>query len=81
MTLDYIRRDRPLAADRLFDRVERALRGLLDFPNSGRRIPGYDDEIHREILVPPFRFFYRIEGDTIVVDDVYHEAQISGPTE
>ena len=76
LALDFIRRDRPLAANRIFDRVEQALRRLEDFPNSGRRIPGYADENHREILVLPFRFFYRVEKDAIVIFAVYHQAQL-----
>jgi len=68
--------DRPLAADRLFERMEMTLDRLLDFPDSGRAIPEYPNSLHREVLVYPLRFFYLIQGDTIYITDVYHQAQL-----
>jgi len=37
--IDYIRRDRPIAAERFRQKVERILRRLETFPESGPRIP------------------------------------------
>ena len=65
-----------MAAERLNHRVLFALDHLLDFPHSGRPIPEYPDVPHREVLVNPFRFFYKVDGDTIEVFDVYHQAQL-----
>jgi len=74
--LDYIRRDKPSAARRLRRRVEDALRRLEDHPESGRRIPEFPEIPHREVIVKPFRFFYRVEKRTVWIVAVWHGAQL-----
>ncbi len=74
--LDYIRRDKPPAARRLRRRVEDSLRRLEDHPDSGRRIPEFPDIPHREVIVKPFRFFYRVEKRTVWIVAVWHGAQL-----
>ncbi len=73
--LDFIRRDKPSAARSLRRRVEEALRRLEDHPESGRRIPEFPDVPHREVIVRPFRIFYRVEKRTVWVVAVWHGAQ------
>jgi toxin ParE1/3/4 len=77
--LGYIRRDKPSAARRLRGRVERALRRLESHPDSGRRVPEFRELPHREVIVKPFRFFYRVEKKTVWIVAVWHGAQIPGP--
>ena len=74
--LDYIRRDKPSAARRLRQRVEESLRRWEDHPDSGRRISEFPDIPHREVIVKPFRFFYRVEKRTVWVVAVWHGAQL-----
>ena len=74
--LDYIRRDEPSAARNLRRRVEESLRRLEDHPESGRRIPEFPEVPHREMIVRPFRFFYRVEQQTVWVVAVWHGAQL-----
>ncbi len=74
--LDFIRRDKPSAARRLRRRVEDVLRRLGDHPDSGRRIPEFPDVPHREVIVRPFRFFYRVEKRTVWIVAVWHGAQL-----
>jgi len=73
--LTYIRRDDPGAARRFYQRSERALRRLERFPESGRRLPEFPELPHREVVVRPYRFFYRIRGKTVWVVAVWHAAQ------
>ena len=73
--LEYVRRDDPRAARRLRDRAERRLRRLERFPQSGRRLPEFPELPHREVVVPPYRFFYRAEGRNVWVVSVWHSAQ------
>jgi toxin ParE1/3/4 len=75
--LDFIRRDKPSAARKLRRRVEEALRRLEDHPDSGRRIPEFPDVPHREVIVRPFRFFYRVEKRTVWIVAVWHGAQLA----
>ena len=75
--LEFIRRDQPSAARRFRERAERALRRLVDYPESGRSIPEFPELPHREVVVTPYRFFYRVEKKTVWVVAVWHGAQIS----
>ena len=77
----YILQDDPAAASRFRKRSEQALRRLIRYPNSGRHIPEFPDLPFREVIVLPYRFFYRREGTTIWVVAVWHGAQLpDGPT-
>jgi plasmid stabilization system protein ParE len=72
----YIRRDKSSAATRFRRRAESTLKRLLDHPKSGRKIPEFPDLPHREVIVPPYRFFYRVESDIVWIIAVWHGAQI-----
>jgi plasmid stabilization system protein ParE len=78
--LQYIRRDNPTAARAFRARAEKVLRRLERFPASGRAIPEFPELPHREVIVRPYRFFYRVVGQTVWIVAVWHGAQIpSGP--
>jgi plasmid stabilization system protein ParE len=72
----YILRDNPAAARRFRQRAERVLRRLERFPESGRVLPEFPDLPYREAMVAPYRFFYRMAGETVWVVGVWHGAQI-----
>jgi len=74
-TVAYIRRENPTAAVRFRQRAEEALRRLEQFPESGRVVPEFPDLPYREIIVSPYRFFYRIKDATVWVVAVWHGAQ------
>jgi toxin ParE1/3/4 len=73
--LAYIRRDNPPAARRYREKAEKALRRLEAHPGSGRVVPEFPDLPHREVIVKPYRFFYRVEKKTIWIVAVPHGAQ------
>ena len=64
---EYIALDDPLAASRyvqkVFDRVER----LEAHPQSGKRPPELPRAPYREVVVPPCRVFYRVEGGAVYI--------------
>jgi toxin ParE1/3/4 len=74
--LAYIRADRPLAALAFRHRVNSVLARLGDFPDSGRVVPEFPDLQFREVIVDPYRFFYRVKGGTVWVVAAWHGAQI-----
>lgn len=76
--LTYIRRDNPTAARRFREKAETLLRRLEDFPESGRLIPEFPDLPHREVIIKPYRFFYRVEKRTVWIVAVWHSAQETG---
>ncbi|HTY25996.1 MAG TPA: type II toxin-antitoxin system RelE/ParE family toxin [Desulfomonilaceae bacterium] len=74
--LAHIRRDDPAAALRLRRRAETLLRRLEEFPQSGRIVPEFPDLPYREVVIPPYRFFYRIKGEIVWIVAVWHGAQL-----
>lgn len=74
--LDYIRADKQSAAMTFRKKAERALSRLEDFPESGRILPEFPDLPFREVIVVPYRFFYRIKMDTVWVIAVWHDSQL-----
>lgn len=74
--IEYVRQQNPLAAVRFNLRASKALRRLGPHPHSGRKIPEFPDFAHREIVVPPYRFFYRTEAKIIWIVAVWHDARL-----
>ncbi len=74
--LTYIRQDKPSAAIRFRDRTETILRRLEGFPESGRVVPEFPELAYREVIISPYRFFYRIKGDVVWIVAVWHGAQL-----
>ena len=72
----YIRKDKPSAAKNFRLRTEKILRRLEDFPESGRIIPEFPDLPYREVIIPPYRFFYKTKGEIVWVVAVWHDAQL-----
>ena len=63
--ITYIRRDNPEAARQFRQRAAQVLRRPGQFPASGRVIPEFPELPHREIIIAPYRFFYRPEQNTV----------------
>jgi toxin ParE1/3/4 len=72
----YIRHENPPAAIAFRDRAATALKRLEKFPESGRTLPEFPDLPFREVIVPPYRFFYRIKGKTVWIVACYHSARL-----
>lgn len=72
----YIHRDKPSAALKFRKRAETSLRRLEKFPGSGRAVPEFPELPYREVIVPPYRFFYRTKGNTVWIVGVWHSAQL-----
>lgn len=50
--------------------------GFRGFPHSGRTLPEFPDLPFREVIVAPYRFFYRVKGKTVWIVAVWHGAQM-----
>ncbi len=74
--LSYIRKDKPSAAVNFRNKAEKILRRLEDFPESGRIIPELAELPYREVIISPYRFFYKIKDDVVWIIAVWHGAQI-----
>ena len=76
--IDRIMAEDPTAAVKFRAKSEKSLRRLELFPDSGRRIPEFPELPHREVIVSPYRFFYRVVGKSVWVVSVWHGAQLPG---
>jgi toxin ParE1/3/4 len=74
--LSYIRQDKPSAAVNFRNRTEKILRRLEEFPESGRIIPELPELPFREVVISPYRFFYKIKIDVVWIVAVWHGAQV-----
>ncbi len=74
--LTYIRRDNPQAALRFRHRAVEVLRRLEKFPESGTVVPEFPELHYREVVISPYRFFYRVKGEVIWIVAVWHGAQL-----
>lgn len=74
-TVAYIHQN-PQAAARFRRRAEHALRRLERYPESGRLIPEFPDLRYREVLVSPYRFFYKKQRNRVWIVAVWHGAQL-----
>lgn len=74
--LAYIHKENPSAAISFRQKAEKGLTRLRDFPESGRILPEFPDLSFREVIVAPYRFFYRIKGETVWIIAVWHGAQL-----
>ena len=74
--LSYIRKDKPSAALTFRNQAEKILRRLEDFPESGKIIPEFIDLPYREVIISPYRFFYKTKDDIVWIVAVWHGAQL-----
>lgn len=81
---DYIALDKPDAAIRYVQKVFSKTDRLARYPKSGS-VPSEIQHLpYRQIIVPPCRVFYRVDGETIFIVHVMRseqrldEDQISG---
>jgi len=72
----YIHRDNPSAAAAFRQKAEKKLSRLKNFPESGRLLPEFPDLPFREVIVNPYRFFYRVKEKTVWIVAVWHGAQL-----
>jgi toxin ParE1/3/4 len=71
-----IRRDNATAASDFRDKAEKSLSRLRKFPESGGLLPEFPDLPFREVVVHPYRFFYRVKDKTVWIVAVWHGAQL-----
>jgi plasmid stabilization system protein ParE len=72
----YIYRENPTAAVAFRRKAEKVLSRLRKFPQSGRVLPEFPDLPFREVIVTPYRFFYRVKGKNAWIVAVWHGTQL-----
>jgi toxin ParE1/3/4 len=74
--LAYIRQDNPQVAVHFRKRAEDILRRLEEFLESGRVVSEFPELPYRELIISPYRFFYRTKGEAVWIVAVWHGAQL-----
>ena len=69
---DYIAADSPTYAKNVVKKILSQTRMLKQFPRAGRKVPEFDDENVRELIVYSYRVIYRLLEDEIVIAAVIH---------
>jgi len=77
--LRYLRTKHPSGAATVQRRAEAVIELLREHPGAGHVIPEFPDLPHRELPVPPYRFFHRAVGDVVWIVAVWHARQSPEP--
>lgn len=72
----YIHRHNPSAAAPFRRKSEKSLSRLKKFPDSGKLLPEFPELPFREVIVRPYRFFYKTKDKTVWIIAVWHSAQL-----
>ncbi|NHZ85591.1 MAG: type II toxin-antitoxin system RelE/ParE family toxin [Planctomycetia bacterium] len=73
---DYIALDKPLAALRWTETIQKSVIKLTKFPQSGREVPEIKRTDIREIIDQNYRIIYRIETERISILTIRHCKQL-----
>ncbi|MGA8489934.1 MAG: type II toxin-antitoxin system RelE/ParE family toxin [Terriglobales bacterium] len=73
---DYIAADSPAYAGVVLKNIVNQTRILKRFPRAGRKVPEFDDENVRELVVYSYRIIYRLQDDEALIVAVIHGKRI-----
>ncbi len=69
----------PIAARNLSQKILSRVRQLEQFPHSGSRIPEWPGLSNRQVIIRPYRVFYRIVRDQVHILYIARPGQIFYP--
>jgi plasmid stabilization system protein ParE len=76
--IEYIARENPLQASKIFSDIRKIADNLRTFPDRGRIIPELKDQgitLYRELIIGPWRMMYRVSDDRVYVLSVLDSRQ------
>jgi toxin ParE1/3/4 len=73
---EYIALENPAAASEVIKRIFGHVEQLADHPQSGSRPPELGRSRYRQIVEPPFRIFYRHDGNKVFILHVMRSERI-----
>lgn len=74
----YDSQSAPEVGERLVREILACLDNLAEFPESGRVVPEFDQPWLRELVRPPFRVVYRLDGERVRVVRVWRSERLMG---
>ena len=72
----YIAADSPAYAGVVLKNIVNQTKILVRFPRAGRKVPEFDDENVRELVVYSYRIIYRLQDDEALIVAVIHGKRI-----
>lgn len=72
---DYIALDKPSAANNLVTKILTNVDNLEQYPDLGRNPPEFNKTKFRELVIPPCRVFYSLEGNEVYIVHVMRSEQ------
>ena len=73
---EYIAADSPAYAGVVLKNIVQQTRILARFPQAGRKVPEFDDENLRELVVYSYRIIYRLQNDEALIVAVIHGKRV-----
>ena len=73
---EYIAADSPTYAGIVVKKVVTQTQTLVNFPRAGRKVPEFDDDAIRELIVYSYRIIYRLQDEAVVIAAVIHGKRI-----
>ena len=73
---DYIALDKPNAALRWAERIQKSVENLKKFPKLGREVPEIRRPEIKELIEGEYRIIYRLESNLISIITIYHSKQL-----
>lgn len=73
---EYIAADSPAFAGIVVKKIVNQTKMLAQFPRSGRKVPEFDSEDTRELIVYSYRIIYRLQEQEVVIAAVIHGKRI-----
>lgn len=72
----YQKQQVPEVGNRLIGEIIFRVERLADFPESGRIVPEFGVSTLREIIYPPFRLVYRLDGNRVKIVRVWRSERL-----
>jgi plasmid stabilization system protein ParE len=69
--LTYIKNDKPLAAKKFENRLNKQICNLIQFPLKHRKSIYFDDENYRDLIYYGYTIIYKIENEKILILDIF----------
>ncbi len=73
---EYIAADSPAFAGIVVKKVISQTKILTSFPRSGRKVPEFDNDDIRELIVYSYRIIYQLQEDAVVIAAVIYGKRI-----
>jgi addiction module RelE/StbE family toxin len=73
---DYISKDSTRYASEMIERIIQRVDQLENFPNSGRKVPEFDNELIRELIVDNYRIVYNVDEQFVSISRIHHSSKL-----